>query len=45
MTRGKLITAVAIAAFIIGFDGRQINAQTPQTPAVKGGVDMVRVTV
>jgi Ca-activated chloride channel family protein len=43
MTRGKLITAVAIAAFTIGFDGRQINAQTPQTPAFKGGVDMVRV--
>src|SRR5258707_6373049 len=43
MTRRKLMTAAAIAAFTIGVDGRQVNAQAPQTPAFRGGVDMVRV--
>jgi len=43
MTRGKLITAAVAAAITIGLGGREIGGQTPQVPAFKGGVDMVRV--
>src|SRR5258708_5052586 len=43
MTRRKLMTAAAIAAFTIGFDGRQVNAQALQTPAFRGRRGMVPV--
>jgi Ca-activated chloride channel family protein len=43
MTRGKLITAAVAAAITIGLGGREIGGQTPQVPAFKGGVDLVRV--
>jgi Ca-activated chloride channel family protein len=44
MTRGRLISLAAVAAFAVGVGGQAIKAQTPQVPSFKAGVDMVRVT-